>query len=160
MDDKLTPQEQQTNWETSKHIQNVQHYIFRIIAELILRAERHDQSKLKNPEVEYFTQFTSELRGTTYGSPEYYELLKKLQPALDHHYANNSHHPEAHTRGIDDMSLIDLIEMIADWKAASLRHANGDITRSIEINKDRFSMSPQLVDIFKNTVRDLSLETE
>lgn len=156
----LTPQEQQTNWETSKHIQNVQHYIFRIIAELILRAEKHDKSKLESPEVEYFTQFTSELRGTTYGSPEYYELLKKLQPALDHHYASNSHHPEAHENGINDMTLIDLIEMLADWKAASLRHADGNVMKSIEINKDRFKVSPQLVDIFKNTVKALNLEKE
>jgi hypothetical protein len=50
------------------------------------------------------------------------------------------------------MSLIDLIEMICDWKAATLRHNDGDINKSIELNKDRFGYSDDLAQIFKNTV--------
>lgn len=41
--------------------------------------------------------------------------------------------------------------MFFDWKAAGERHKDGNILKSIEINKDRFGMSEQLVDIFKNT---------
>jgi hypothetical protein len=53
--------------------------------------------------------------------------------------------------GIDGMNLIDLIEMICDWKAAGLRHDGGDIFKSIDINKERFGISEQLVQILKNT---------
>jgi hypothetical protein len=74
-----------------------------------------------------------------------------MKPALDHHYANNSHHPEHYKNGIDDMSLLDLVEMICDWKAASERHNNGNIRKSIEVNGKRFEMSPQLIRIFENT---------
>ena len=57
--------------------------------------------------------------------------------------------------GIYGMSLLDVIEMLADWKAAGMRHANGDITTSLEINKDRFGISEQLFIILKNTVKEL-----
>ena len=53
--------------------------------------------------------------------------------------------------GINGMSLLDLLEMFCDWKAATERHADGDIKRSIEINRDRFNMSPQLAQILDNT---------
>ena len=53
------------------------------------------------------------------------------------------------------MSLIDLVEMLADWKAASLRHADGDIIKSLEINKKRFGISDQLAEMFENTVREM-----
>ncbi len=49
------------------------------------------------------------------------------------------------------MNLIDLVEMLCDWKAASMRHHDGNIRRSIEINGDRFGLSPQLVRILENT---------
>ena len=55
------------------------------------------------------------------------------------------------------MNLIDIVEMFADWKAATLRHSNGSILKSIDINISRFNMSPQLVNIFKNTVEYLKL---
>lgn len=89
----------------------------------------------------------------TYGSDEYKKCLQAIKPALDHHYANNSHHPEHYKQGIDDMDLLDLVEMLADWKAASERHNDGNILKSIEINGKRFEMSPQLIRIFENTAK-------
>jgi hypothetical protein len=126
-----------------------------MIVLLLARAEVHDQSKLDLPEVELLTKYTPKLAGVTYGSTEYQQLLAELKPALEHHYANNRHHPEHHKNGIDDMTLIDLLEMFCDWKAASERHNDGNINKSIEKNADRFSMSPQLVKIFENTVSHL-----
>jgi hypothetical protein len=53
------------------------------------------------------------------------------------------------------MTLLDLIEMLVDWKAASERHNDGNIRKSVEINGKRFEMSPQLIRIFENTVKEL-----
>jgi hypothetical protein len=50
------------------------------------------------------------------------------------------------------MNLLDLIEMFCDWKAASERHNDGNLRKSIEINGQRFSMPPELIEIFENTV--------
>lgn len=120
--------------------------------ELYERARMHDASKLLDPEKELFDEMTPLLRDCTYGSPEYFQYLDRLRPALEHHYANNSHHPEHFENGVDGMNLFDLLEMFLDWKAASERHADGSIEKSIEINKTRFGLSEQLVNILKNTV--------
>ena len=54
--------------------------------------------------------------------------------------------------GFRGMSLIDLVEMICDWKAASLRHNDGDIRRSVEVNQERFGYSDDVKQILLNTV--------
>jgi hypothetical protein len=67
--------------------------------------------------------------------------------------AANSHHPEHYSNGIQGMSLLDVIEMLCDWKAAGLRHADGNIFKSLEINKDRYKISTQLYSILFNTAK-------
>lgn len=152
----LTQEQEAVNFATMRHIERVRNLLNVCVAELLKRGELHDQSKLESPEVELFTEFTEKLKGCTYGSPEYNEFLEAMKPALQHHYANNRHHPEHFANGIGDMNLLDLIEMFCDWKAASERHNDGNIRKSIEHNADRFGMSPQLVKIFNNTVEVLA----
>ena len=78
-----------------------------------------------------------------------------MKPALEHHYAVNRHHPEHFTNGVNDMTLIDVVEMFADWKAASERTQNGNLLKSIELNAERFHLSDQLKEIFINTAKTL-----
>jgi len=130
--------------ETQKHIDTVRTLLHVMIQELVRRATSHDRSKLESPEAEILEIYTPKLKGTTYGSDEYNQYLKEMKPALDHHYANNRHHPEYFENGVDGMNLLDLLEMFCDWKAATLRHADGDLTRSIVHNELRFKLSPQL----------------
>lgn len=151
MQNDLTVEERATNFETMLHIQKVNHFLNRIIHELLRRGEAHDRSKLDHPEVALFTEYTPKLAESTYGSEQYEKFRKELGPALVHHYAHNRHHPEHFKSGIDDMNLLDLIEMFCDWKAATLRHNDGNIRKSIEKNADRFHISPQLVRILENT---------
>lgn len=155
MNDQLTLQEQATNAETWRHINRVQQLLGDAIGWLSHRAIVHDQSKLVPPEVGVFATATERLRGLTYGSPEYKQCLEEMKPALDHHYAKNSHHPEHYPGGIDDMDLLDLVEMLCDWKAATERHANGSLPKSLEINAVRFKISPQLQRILENTAARL-----
>ena len=141
--------------ETCKHIFKVQELLVKIIQELQNRLLSHDKTKLRPPEAEIFELYTKELLGLTYGSPEYFAMWGKMKPAFDHHYQWSSHHPEFHENGIGDMTLMDLIEMICDWKAATLRHKDGDIIKSIEINQKRFGYSDKLKQIFLNTIKEL-----
>lgn len=137
--------------DTLLHIKRVAELLTNAAAELIKRANRHDNSKLVAPEKSYFDEYTPRLAGLTYGSDEYRACVALLQPALDHHYANNSHHPEHYKNGVNDMDLFDVVEMFFDWKAASERHNNGNINKSIAVNRDRFAISDQLARIFENT---------
>lgn len=137
--------------ETLKHIRRVQDLLGILATELIRRAAVHDASKLESPEAEVFEEFTAKLKGCTYGSDEYKGFLAAMKPALDHHYAANSHHPEHYPDGIRGMTLLDIIEMLADWKAASERHADGSLAKSIVLNQKRFGYSDELKAILFNT---------
>jgi hypothetical protein len=57
--------------------------------------------------------------------------------------------------GLNGMSLLDVVEMFCDWKAASERTKQGSIAASIAHNKERFGISDQLASILENTVREL-----
>ena len=143
--------------ETQKHIHLVGAFIHQFVNDLLYRADMHDHSKLQEPEAEIFEVMTERLKGSTYGSSEYTAMLAEMKPALDHHYANNRHHPEFHKDGVKGMSLLDLVEMLLDWKAATLRHADGDIRKSIEINHKRFGFSEETKTILLNTVEEMGL---
>ena len=169
--------------ETLKHINQVRKLIKQFNEELYYRGRSHDTSKLESPEREIFDEYTPKLKNTTYGSIQYKEYLREMKVALDHHYAENRHHPEHFSKtykcedcgsiyagfqdecdtckhldslkrvcDISKMNLVDIIEMICDWKAATMRHADGDIKRSIEINKKRFGYGDELEAILLNTV--------
>ena len=139
--------------ETQKHIEMVRKYIISFIELLTTRGIEHDRLKCESPEVEIFAEYTPKLAQSTYGSEEYNGFLKGMNVALEHHYANYRHHPEHFVNGINDMDLVDIVEMICDWKAATLRHNDGNLLKSIEINAKRFGIDGQLKQILLNTAK-------
>ena len=141
--------------DTLAHIEKVQEFIGRFNSELNNRGITHDSSKLSEEEKPYFDIYTPKLKTCTYGSDEYKTYLKELDIALRHHYRNNSHHPEFHKNGINDMSLVDIVEMLCDWKSASLRHNDGDLLKSIEISQSRFKYSDELKQIMLNEAKSM-----
>jgi len=138
--------------ETKKHIDNVKKRVKEFCTTLGKMAASHDESKLMPGEIELFAEYTPRLKDLAYGSDEYKQCLKELGPALESHYECNAHHPEYFEDGIAGMTLMDLAEMFCDWKAATERHKDGDLERSIEINTKRFGISPQLRAILRNTM--------
>lgn len=142
--------------DTMAHIERVQELLCGVSGRLIERANIHDASKVRSPEKEVFDEYTPKLKNLTYGSDEYKIALEGLGVALEHHYANNSHHPQHFLNGVNGMSLFDIMEMFVDWKAAGERHADGNFSESLRINKERFEISDQLADIFENTRREMN----
>lgn len=142
-------------FKTLRHIEAVRNFLNTCVREVLTRAEQHDQTKLDPPEREAYDEITERLRGLTYGSQEYKAQFSDgpLKAAVAHHYAHNRHHPEHHKNGIKDMTLIDLVEMLCDWKASSMRHNDGNILKSIEINQGRFGYSEDLRAILENTAK-------
>jgi hypothetical protein len=138
--------------DTLRHIHRVQELLAIMQAELAKRAIRHDFTKLLHPEKPVFDKHTPKLKSSTYGSKEYVAFLKTLAPALKHHYSCHRHHPQYHKHGVADMNLVDLIEMICDWKASSERHANGNLSASIKTNRKRFKLHRvSVLTILENT---------
>lgn len=116
---------------------------------LLRRALVHDDSKLQSPEKEGFDQWTPALKAREFGSDYYKVALDRMGEFLQHHYEVNSHHPEHFSNGVDGMSLLDLVEMVCDWQAAA--EARG-VTVDLEHAAKRFHLSPQLVNIIRNSI--------
>lgn len=138
------------HWGTTVHKFHVARFMLWFAARLVWRAMVHDLSKYGREESDGFVRVIHKLRGTTYGSEEYKTLLKEIKPAIDAHYRKNSHHPEHYANGAKGMDLADVVEMFCDWRAAVLRHADGDIHKSIETNKKRFELGDVLPEVMHN----------
>ncbi len=141
--------------DTMEHIRQVEQNIEAVRRQLLIRARKHDLSKLEPPEKAAFDEFTPKIRSLTYGSPEYEAARAGMREALTHHYAHNRHHPEHFPNGIRGMNLVDLVEMFCDWVAAVSRHDDGNIFKSIEINQKRFGYGDEVAEILSNTAKDV-----
>lgn len=141
--------------ETLLHISKVQARMDECVAFLRARANAHDLSKLQEPELSGYAVLQTRLADVEYGTPAYREALAKAKPTIAHHYAANDHHPEHYPNGVAGMSLLALLEMVCDWKAASERTKQGSIGRSLPVNVDRFGLDPQLASIIEATIREL-----
>ena len=99
----------------------------KVTQELERRALAHDLSKLRPDEFEGFVEIQKVAREHVPGSDEYEASMRKSK-CLDLHFSRNSHHPEFH-RGVGEMGWLDIIEMVLDWRAASLTYDNGGVFR-------------------------------
>lgn len=134
------------------HKHRVAHRILAMASDLFRRAAIHDNSKFAPEEFDAYQQAFPELQKYAYGTPEFKAALAKIQPAIQHHYQANDHHPEHFAGGITQMTLVQLVEMLCDWMAASER-SQTDFLRGLELNKERFGIDDQLYAVLLNTVR-------
>lgn len=141
--------------DTQRHIALVAYYLESVAEQLQHRADRHDRSKLESPEREMYEVWRPKLDTMSIESAEYKEALKQMGEGLKHHYENNRHHPEHFENGIAEMTLIDVVEMVCDWKAAAARKNE---TVNMEWASKRFNIPPdsQLYRIIENTIADIS----
>jgi hypothetical protein len=109
---------------TNEHIERVRRCL-KLLAdvaghdeELIERAKVHDASKFSAEERIPYVWLTEYHRRRRNGeSFEYSEgVAERVKRAIHHHVTSNRHHPEFHADP-NDMSDVDLIEMVCDWTA-------------------------------------------
>jgi hypothetical protein len=86
--------------------------------QLLERARVHDASKFSPEERIPYVWLTEYHRCRRNGEPFEYPagVAEKVKRAIHHHVTTNRHHPEFHADP-NDMSDIDLIEMVCDWTA-------------------------------------------
>lgn len=116
MDDKT-----QVLTDLIRHIAEVQGYLSEVTADLIQRGIAHDLSKYEEVEFDSFVETRPRFKNANYGTPEYKAITEEIRPAIDHHYSVNRHHTKFFKTGFAGMNLIDILEMLADWRAASRR---------------------------------------
>lgn len=137
---------------TLRHMKRVQDLLGMAAINLMQRGQKHDLSKLEPIELgalERLMEHQKEHGQAAYGTPEYEQQRALLGPMLDHHYANNTHHPEHYDDGVNGMDLFDVVEMFLDWKAASER--GGEDAMNLTYAAERYGIDAQMLNVFRNT---------
>ncbi len=137
--------------DTLRHIADVKRLMNLTAQELYQRSLHHDASKLDSPEKEMFETWRPKLDAMSVDSPEYKNALAQMGEGLTHHYAVNRHHPEHFENGINGMNLIDILEMVCDWKAAAARKGES-VNMEWACKRFGISVGGTLYYIIKNTL--------
>lgn len=137
------------------HKARVAGYMQHVANDLFRRASVHDNSKFGPEEFGPYDAAFPELQKYPYGSAELKAVYQSIKPALKHHFEANDHHPEHFERGVNAMNLIQLIEMLCDWLAASER-SQTPFMQGFEMNKERFGLDEQLFEVLRNTVMQIA----
>jgi len=139
--------------DTLDHIGKVGRNLAKCCAELAERAAYHDASKLVPPEKATYDRVRPLLDAAEYGSEEYHAATAQLGDAFVHHCEVNRHHPEHFGGvGVAGMNLLDVLEMVCDWHAASQRRPGVDVRDGLAHNFEKYGIGGQLAEIIRNTV--------
>ena len=140
----------------NQHRLSLQVGIQRITDELFGRAIKHDIDKLKEENFEVFYLAQKNFANVKFCSDGHKKAMESLKPAIDEHYKVAEHHPQHHENGVNGMTLIDMLEMLVDWKSANVAYCNGGtFIESMKSNKERFNIDDQLFSVLVNTARHL-----
>jgi hypothetical protein len=135
------------------HIREVQSEMANVTSAFVKRMARHDQSKYSTQESALIQQ-KAILDSLPYNTPEYHESLTQIKSAVQAHYEVNSHHPEHYPNGVTGMSLLDMLEMISDWRVAAEMNGS-ELMESFDKCVGRFHISPDIRQVLLNTYVEL-----
>lgn len=145
---------------THRHIARVRELLAMFAIEMIQRGDVHDKSKFTDAEIvplAKMQKLIDEEGPAQFGTPEYAKRTAMLSGMIEHHRANNSHHPEHYENGVNGMDLFDVVEMFFDWKAASER--NGDSSMRLAEACDKYKITGPLREVLFNTALRLVYNT-
>jgi hypothetical protein len=125
--------------------------------ELMARAKTHDKSKYSKEEFIPYVWLTWWFKEKNEGRDFKYPdgIKEKTREASKSHVENNRHHPE-YFENPEDVSDIDIAEMIADWAAMSqeldnsLREwADKNVGKKWKFNKKQVKLIYDLIELFE-----------
>lgn len=134
----------------TEHIRLVNLYGNKFGADII-DLELHDKSKWTKRE---FPFYANRFHGNKIHNREFIS-------ALNHHYANNMHHPEYWIQGTGyaPMPRKYVLEMIADWHAASFQYTGSDnIQGWLDTKLDTRKFHPASLDLLRRELREIGYD--
>lgn len=135
------------------HKRAVQRWMQKFSLVLLDRGNKHDDSKLQSPELEWWTKMDGEKR-FAYGTKEYHEKMERYKHLFEMHWKNNRHHPEYFEYNLDDMDLIDVIEMLCDWLSYKDKLSYTEASNLVNQQCLRYGFSEELRDLILNTLKN------
>jgi hypothetical protein len=155
---------------TNEHIERVQHCLHTLAAatphgdELRKRAAVHDDSKFSEAERGPYIWLTEYHRCRQNDEPFEYPagIEERVRWAIQHHVTTNRHHPGYHDDP-NDMTDVDLIEMVCDWTAMSQEFdqdggsargwADKTIGKHVQFNDDRRAFVYDTIDLLDSRLK-------
>jgi hypothetical protein len=155
---------------TEEHIDRVRRClavmatVTRYADELNERALIHDASKYGPNERIPYIWLTEFHRCRCAGEPFTYPdgMEDRVRAAIDHHVTTNRHHPDFHSDP-NDMTDVDMIEMVCDWTAMSqefgqdggsaLGWANKTIGNRLHLSDERKRFVYTMIDLLDRQIR-------
>ena len=134
----------------------------------------HDSSKYESPEFHPYvwrywrTKWAKEGKVDTRFTEAFASLDvdRYITKAVWHHVQHNRHHPEYHLDH-DDMTLVDLIEMVCDWYAMSEEFGTNiddwvayAVPRRYHFSPDKVSTIHQLIDVLRQKKQESAQTTD
>ena len=123
-----------------RHRETVAEHLHNLADYFRHRAREHDRSKLRLDEFAGFSRINRIAREHPYGTQEYEESMdteKGPDGCITLHFSRNAHHPEYHGHE-REMGLLDLMEMVADWKGAADTYGTNTLRDAMPVNRKRF----------------------
>ena len=127
LSEEFKPTAEMEKWfvdRTNRHINGVKRNMALMVGfhglslpELMSRANQHDSSKYSEDSRDEYVWLSWWWRNKNLGIPWDYPtgLKEKIKEKTGKHIHSERHHPESHIDA-DDMSLMDIVEMICDWQ--------------------------------------------
>jgi hypothetical protein len=140
MTDKIHPHTRELA-RVTRHIMTVQALLRNVARQLLERADFHDLSKFAPDELGGMIEIDRIADEYGLNSPQYMEALQGK--AIQLHRSRHTHHPEYHKNGLIEMSTLDIIEMICDWKAANMLRGHPEWNKSVNMMADRLNLSSE-----------------
>ncbi|MDX2471354.1 MAG: DUF5662 family protein [SAR324 cluster bacterium] len=125
------------------------------LATLEARGKAHDKSKWEGEERRCYTWLTECHRCKTHGLAFEFPagVEAEVTSAMELHKSLNRHHPEAHSCP-DAMENLDIIEMVADWKAMAqeFNEEGGSPRGWVKANISTWDFSPDKKEYIFSTI--------
>lgn len=109
--------------------------------QILKRGVDHDNSKFNYIEFKKLASILNSRKCFTNASEQ---LTDVEMEAIKYHWSHNKHHPEYYYDKEEDMSELDIIEMVCDWFARSLQYNTDFIPFIKERQKNRFKFNEKM----------------
>lgn len=111
--------------------------------QLLKRGCEHDNSKFDSDEFRRLSQILKSRKCFTDANSQ---LSTEERKAIEYHWKHNRHHPEYFENPSEEMTELDIIEMVCDWFARSLQYGTEFIPFVKERQSNRFNFSTKKFD--------------
>lgn len=116
---------------------------FELGTQLLKRGCEHDNSKFDTEEFRKLSQILKAESKEAFTNAAI-QLSPDERKAIEYHWEHNRHHPEFFVSPSDEMSELDIMEMVCDWFARSIQYKTDFIPFITERQENRFHFTDKV----------------